>query len=366
MTRYHITGAAVQTTVSGSVASSGAVSITIGDASGWPDASVGPYACVIDPGQPNEEVVLVTARAGAVLTVTSGNRGWDGTTSAGHSNGAVIYPCIAATYVDEANLHQESSALHLGAGTVKTAHFEAGAVDAAAIASSAVTETKLGSGAVTSTKIASSAVTEAAIASSAVTEAKIGSSAVSAGKLAADAVTTVKILNANVTTAKLADGAVNSAKLADGAVTAGKIGDLGEWTAYTPVWNGTIGDGTIEGAYQKIGRTVHWRVHMDFGSSTSFTSAGWTITLPVAPRFTGTTAAVQRQGIVGHAAVFSSGTSTPIELGIVVARSSGGVDASMMADPYGGSTGAWSGAGNPHIWSSAHSVTITGTYEAAS
>lgn len=223
MTRYHINGAAVQTTVSGTVASSGAVSITIGDASGWPDASVGPYACVIDPGQPNEEVVLVTARAGAVLTVTSGNRGWDGTTAAGHTNGAVIYPCIAAMYVDEANLHQENGSVHLGAGTIQASHFGTGAVDSTALASSAVTEAKLGSNAVTSTKIAASAVGEAAIASSAVTEAKLGTGAVSAAKLASDAVTTVKILNANVTTAKLADGAVSSAKLADGNVTAAKL-----------------------------------------------------------------------------------------------------------------------------------------------
>lgn len=224
MARYHITGGAVQTTVSGSVASSGAVTITITDATGWPDASVGPYHVVIDPGESNEEVVLVTARAGTSLTVTSGNRGADGTSAAGHSNGAVIYPCISATYIDEANAHQNSTSQHLGTGTVQTAHFAAGAVDAAALGSNAVTEAKINAGAVTAAKIGTAAVTEtkldtgavteAKIGASAVTEAKIGSSAVTAGKIASDAVTTAKILDSNVTTGKIADGAVTEAKRA--------------------------------------------------------------------------------------------------------------------------------------------------------
>jgi hypothetical protein len=214
MARYHITGGAVQTTVSGSVASSGAVTVTITDATGWPDASVGPYHVVIDPGESNEEVVLVTARSGTSLTVTSGNRGADGTSAAAHSNGAVIYPCISATIIDEANAHQNSSSVHLGSGTVQTAHFAAGAVDAAALGSSAVTEAKinagavteakLGTGAVTETKLGAGAVVEAKLGTGAVTEAKLGSSAVTAGKIASDAVTTAKILDANVTQAKLA------------------------------------------------------------------------------------------------------------------------------------------------------------------
>jgi hypothetical protein len=214
MARYHITGGAVQTTVSGSVASSGAVTVTITDATGWPDASVGPYHVVIDPGESNEEVILVTARSGTSLTVTSGNRGADGTSAAAHSNGAVIYPCISATYIDEANSHQNSASVHLGSGTVQTAHFAAGAVDAAALGSSAVTEAKInagavteakiGTGAVTETKLGAGSVVEAKLGTGAVTEAKLGSSAVTAGKIASDAVTTAKILDANVTQAKLA------------------------------------------------------------------------------------------------------------------------------------------------------------------
>lgn len=196
MARYHITGGAVPTTVSGTVASSGAATVAITDATGWPDASVGPYHVVIDPGESNEEVVLVTARSGTNLTVTSGNRGADGTSAAAHSDGAVIYPCISATYIDEANAHQNSASVHLGTGTIQTAHFAAGAVDAAAIGSSAVTESKINSGAVT--------------------EAKIGTAAVTATKLASDAVTTAKILDANVTTAKIADGNVTIAKIPSG------------------------------------------------------------------------------------------------------------------------------------------------------
>lgn len=81
---------AVQTSlVSGITAA--ATSLTVADATGYPAA---PFAIVVDPGSATyEEVMLVTAKAGAVFTVT---RAYDGTTAKVHAAGAlVIHAAIA-------------------------------------------------------------------------------------------------------------------------------------------------------------------------------------------------------------------------------------------------------------------------------
>lgn len=75
---------AVQTSlVSGITAA--ATSLTVADATGYPAA---PFAIVVDVGSATyEEVMLVTAKAGAVFTVT---RAYDGTTAKIHAAGALI------------------------------------------------------------------------------------------------------------------------------------------------------------------------------------------------------------------------------------------------------------------------------------
>lgn len=55
----------------------------------------------------------------------------------------------------------------------------------------------------------------------------------------------------------------------------------GAWVSYTPTvstWG--LGNGTITGAYQKVGRLVHAEVEITFGSTSTF-SAGIAIGLPV-------------------------------------------------------------------------------------
>lgn len=105
MSRRQYAGGAAQTTLTGSVASSGAVTITISASTGWPDGSVGPFAVVVDPGTASEEKILVTSRSGTNLTVGSPGRGYDGTSATAHSSGAVIYPTVTAVDLDEANAH---------------------------------------------------------------------------------------------------------------------------------------------------------------------------------------------------------------------------------------------------------------------
>lgn len=113
MARRQYAGAAVETTITGSVASSGAVTITLAASTGWPDGSTGPFAIVVDPGTPTEEKILVTERIGLNLTVGAPGRGYDGTTTVGHAAGAVVYLTYTAIDFDEANAHvNATSAAH--------------------------------------------------------------------------------------------------------------------------------------------------------------------------------------------------------------------------------------------------------------
>jgi hypothetical protein len=63
------------------------------------------------------------------------------------------------------------------------------------------------------------------------------------------------------------------------------IGD--PWTAYTPVWTGAttnpvIGNGTILGAYSQAGKMVNFWLEVTMGSTTTYGSGGYSITLPAA------------------------------------------------------------------------------------
>lgn len=110
MSRRQYAGGSAQTTITGSVASSGAVTIAIASSTGWPDGSVGPFAVVVDPGTANEEKILVTSRSGLNLTVGSPGRGYDGTSATAHSSGATIYLTVTAVDLDEANSHVNATA----------------------------------------------------------------------------------------------------------------------------------------------------------------------------------------------------------------------------------------------------------------
>lgn len=64
------------------------------------------------------------------------------------------------------------------------------------------------------------------------------------------------------------------------------IEDTWAWDPYTPVWgnSGTannLGNGSIVGAYFQVGKMVHWRVVLTWGSTTASGSGNWTFTLPV-------------------------------------------------------------------------------------
>jgi len=99
--RRAFAGAAAQTTITSGITAT-ALTITIAGSTGWPSGSAEFYV-VIDPGQASEEKILCT-RSGTTLSCAStAKRGVDGTVAASHSNGAVVYPCVTAADLNEAN-----------------------------------------------------------------------------------------------------------------------------------------------------------------------------------------------------------------------------------------------------------------------
>jgi hypothetical protein len=58
------------------------------------------------------------------------------------------------------------------------------------------------------------------------------------------------------------------------------------WASYTPVWtasgtNPVIGNGTIEGYYKLIGKTCFVRGNIAMGSTTTFGTGEWYVSMPV-------------------------------------------------------------------------------------
>lgn len=60
-----------------------------------------------------------------------------------------------------------------------------------------------------------------------------------------------------------------------------------QWSTYVPVWasSGTavsLGNGTITGSYQQTGKRVSGRITLTMGSTTTFGTGNYSVTLPVA------------------------------------------------------------------------------------
>jgi len=106
MTRKGFTGAAVPTTVVGSMttgspAAGGTFTLTV--STGW--TFVNPFVVVIDRGLSTEEKILCSSIAAAVVTV--GQRGYDSTVAAAHNVGAAILHVLDSITIDEMNATAE-------------------------------------------------------------------------------------------------------------------------------------------------------------------------------------------------------------------------------------------------------------------
>jgi hypothetical protein len=80
-----------------------ATSFTAHDGTTFPDGSAGNFIVTVDQFLTTEERILCSARSGAVFTVASGGRGYNGTTAQIHGTNAPILHTSDAQDFDEAN-----------------------------------------------------------------------------------------------------------------------------------------------------------------------------------------------------------------------------------------------------------------------
>ncbi|MFD8404673.1 hypothetical protein ACFV1G_08315 [Streptomyces anulatus] len=130
------------------------------------------------------------------------------------------------------------------------------------------------------------------------------------------------------------------------------------WTPYTPTWSGAttnpaIGNGVLLGRYMKWGRTCQVRIDISMGSTTTYGSGGWSLSLPAAAHGSGAQLglahAFQSQRNAGQFNV-SPGAS----VGLVFFPNSG-TPANL----------AWASSSVPLTWASGGRLTVEMTYETA-
>jgi len=125
------------------------------------------------------------------------------------------------------------------------------------------------------------------------------------------------------------------------------------WTSYAPTWTSsgtppTIGNGAVSGAYRKEGRTVHFRVRVIAGSTTTFGTGTWIFTTPFD---------VLTGGAVGTHAILDSG--------VAWYHGNASVIVAVNTIYLGRATGFVS-QGTPVTLGSGDSIYVEGTYEADS
>lgn len=127
---------------------------------------------------------------------------------------------------------------------------------------------------------------------------------------------------------------------------------VGEWQSYTPVWSAStppsIGNGTISARFTRTGRTVTVSGRIQMGSTTTYGSGIWTVSLPI-PAAVGTIGA-------GAAVLYRSGTAA--------ARAAGACwlfDANAVR--FVGSTGGDVTDAAPFAWTAGDQLRWTFTYE---
>lgn len=134
------------------------------------------------------------------------------------------------------------------------------------------------------------------------------------------------------------------------------IGD--PWTAFTPVWScattaPVLGNGTLVGAYAQAGKLTHFRFLLTAGSTTTFGTGQWRMTLPVAP--TNQRWTFQGDGSIGAGAYLVRGiwdNSTSLLTLATPGTTAGGADRVVNVT-------------SPAAWGSGHTLSMSGVYEAA-
>jgi len=128
--------------------------------------------------------------------------------------------------------------------------------------------------------------------------------------------------------------------------------DTSAWSAYTPVWasSGTqpvLNNGTLTGFYRQIGQTVNFRMTLLMGSTTTFGTGTYSITIPVATSLTGQVLPCN----------LNDASSIPnVAMAII------NISTTMIF--YGQGSAATSNT-VPITWASGDQIVVCGTYEVA-
>lgn len=135
----------------------------------------------------------------------------------------------------------------------------------------------------------------------------------------------------------------------------------GAWASYTPAWTGAggnpaLGNGTVQAAYKRIGSTVHFRIWVTCGSTTTYGSGAWSFALPTASKASSIH--------IVRALLIDGATTYYPSYGIVSAASS---TVELMVSTASGSyvSGGAANATTPFTMASTDQIIIQGTYEAA-
>lgn len=131
----------------------------------------------------------------------------------------------------------------------------------------------------------------------------------------------------------------------------------GAWFVYTPAWSSSgtqpvLNNGTATGRYCQVGKTVTFHAHIQPGSSTTYGSGTYRVSLPVAPRAGNPSQILQVRVFDNSTGQAYMGQSTAASLTPTLT-----VQGSTNLDSAGPTT--------PITFAAGDSLQISGTYEAA-
>lgn len=134
------------------------------------------------------------------------------------------------------------------------------------------------------------------------------------------------------------------------------IATLGAWTSYSPTWSSSgtapaLGDGTLTGAYREIGATIHVRIKLTTGASSTYGTGVYSLSLPVAAKI---------DSLLSAYCIDASASSAKwAGVAQIIATSTGGDNMRIAV------TDATSGVGAtvPFTWASGDQLMIAGSYE---
>ncbi len=129
------------------------------------------------------------------------------------------------------------------------------------------------------------------------------------------------------------------------------------WTSYSPTWsstgtNPTLGNGTLTGAYRQTGATVHFRLLLTTGGTTTYGTGTYRFSLPVGGKI----------GCLLNAHVVDTSTTNRYTGNAIILTTST-TGANMVINVHG--TNSTVGATVPFTFASGDVLALAGTYELA-